>query len=95
MSEKFDLDKAAEAESFGILAVRSGVPLRKFPNEDSRADFTPAQARTLTNLAHTFLQVARENGAERKPLVLGDISLDLQTNGSEEILSIRTTKAAA
>ena len=50
--------------------------------------------RALTEMAQTFLQIARENGAEDGPFVLGDISLDLQKNSSEEILSIRIPTAA-
>jgi hypothetical protein len=92
MNRPIDLDKAADAEIFGSLAVHSGVPLRT--PADHTARFTPAQANALEKMAHTFLEIARENGAEKKPLVFGDISLDLQKNGSEEILSIRTAAAA-
>jgi hypothetical protein len=36
------------------------------------------------------VKIAREAGAERKRITIGEVSFDLQENGSEEILSIRT-----
>ena len=46
--------------------------------------------RAVSDLAHSLVKVAKEAGAEQGRVTIGDVSLELQENGSEEILSIRT-----
>ncbi len=88
MKQRIDLQKAAEAEVFGALAVgenrkhRSGGTVKR--------PFTAAQNRAVSDLASSLVKVAKEAGAERKRVTIGDVSFDLQENGNEEILSIRT-----
>jgi hypothetical protein len=41
-------------------------------------------------VARSLVKVAKEAGAERKRVTIGSVSFDLQENGHEEILSIRT-----
>jgi len=41
-------------------------------------------------MARSLVEVAREAGAEHRRITIGDVSFDLQENGSEEVLSIRT-----
>ena len=88
MKRQIDLEKAAEAEAFGALAVRANRK-RRGAGAVGR-QFTPAQNRALSELARSLVKVAREAGAERGRVTIGDVSFDLEENGSEEILSIRT-----
>ena len=83
-----DLEKAAEAEAFGALAVGMHGSHRGTGAAGTR--FTPAQNRAFSDLARSLVKVAREAGAERGRVTIGDVSFDLEENGSEEILSIRT-----
>ncbi len=88
MKRRIDLQKAAEAEALGALALG---PARK--NRSVRTagrPFTPAQSRALSNLARSLVQVARVAGAERKCITVRGVSFELRENGVEEILSIRT-----
>jgi hypothetical protein len=88
MKQRIDLHKAAEAEAFGALAMganrkhRGGGPVGR--------PFTAAQNRAVSDLARSLVKVAKEAGAEQGRVTIGDVSLELQENGSEEILSIRT-----
>ena len=88
MKQRIDLQKAANAEAFGALAVganrkhRSGAAVGR--------PFTAAQNRAVSDLARSLVKVAKEVGAERQRVTIGDVSFDLQENGNEEILSIRT-----
>jgi hypothetical protein len=88
MKQRIDLQKAANAEAFGALAVganrkhRSGAAVRR--------PFTAAQNRAVSDLARSLVKVAKEAGTERQRVTIGDVSFDLQENGNEEILSIRT-----
>jgi hypothetical protein len=88
MKQRIDLQKAAEAETFGALAVGADRKHRSAGGAGRR--FTPAQDRAVSDMARSLVQVAREAGAERKRVTIGDVSFDLQGNGNEEILSIRT-----
>jgi hypothetical protein len=88
MKQRTDLQKAAEAEAFGALAVAA-----KRKNGSTGAlgrRFTPAQNRALSDIARSLVRVAREAGAEHKRITVGGVSFELQEDGSEEILSIRT-----
>jgi hypothetical protein len=87
-----DLERAAEAEAFGALAVSAERKHRDAPTKGSQ--FTPAQSRALSDLVHSLVQVAREAGAERKRVSVGGVSLELREEGAEEILSIRTGSSA-
>jgi hypothetical protein len=87
MKRRIDLEKAAESEAFGALARRVG---RKHRSASIVGRYTPAQTRALFDLVQSLLQVAREAGAEQKRVTVGAVSLKLQENGAEEILSIRT-----
>jgi hypothetical protein len=88
MKQRIDLEKAAEAEAFGALAVGADRKHRRAGAAGRR--FTPAQNRALSDMARSLVRVAREAGAEHRRITIGDVSFDLQENGSEEILSIRT-----
>ena len=88
MEQRADLQKAAEAEAFGALAVGAARKHRSTRAVGRR--FTPDQNRAVSDLARWLVKVAKEADAERKRVTIGDVSLDLQQNGNENILSIRT-----
>jgi hypothetical protein len=92
MKQRIDLQKAAEAEAFGALAV--GADRRHRSSGVAGRPFTPVQSRALSDLVHSLVQVAREAGAEQKRVTVGGVSLELRENGIEEILSIRTAAAS-
>jgi hypothetical protein len=85
VKRRIDLQKAAEAEAFGALAVGAARKHRRAAS--SGQPFTPAQSRAFSDLALSLVQIAREAGAEHKRIT---VSFDLRENGVEEILSIRT-----
>jgi len=87
MKQRIDLQKAADAEAVGALAVGA---TRKYRGAGGVGRFTPAQHRAVSDLARSLVKVAKEAGAEQKRVTIGDVSFDLQENGNEEILSIRT-----
>jgi hypothetical protein len=88
MKRRIDLQKAAEAEAFGALAV--GANRKHRSGGAFKRPFTTAQNRAVSDLARSLVKVAKEAGAERKRVTIGDVSFDLQEIGNEEILSIRT-----
>ena len=88
MKQPIDLQKAAEGEVFGALAV--GATRKHRSTGAAGRRFTPAQNRAVSDLARSLVKVAKEAGAERKRVTIGDVSFDLLENGNEEILSIRT-----
>jgi len=87
MKRRIDLERAAEAEAFGALI---GEPGRKHRGPFIAGRFTPAQIRAVSGLVRSLVQVAREAGAKQKRVIVGGVSLELQENDVEEILSIRT-----
>ncbi|MGA2175739.1 MAG: hypothetical protein ABSH38_12235 [Verrucomicrobiota bacterium] len=89
MKQRIDLQKAADGEAFGALAVGADRKHRSIGGAVGQR-FTPAQNRALSALARSLVKVAREAGAEQRRIIVGDVSFELQENGSEEILSIRT-----
>ena len=86
--KRIDLEKAAEAEAFGALAV--GADRKHRGAGIAGAPFTPVQSRALSDLVHSLVHVAREAGADQNRITVGSVSLELQENGLENILSIRT-----
>ncbi len=88
MKQRIDLQKAAEAESFGVLAV--GANRKHLGARATGRRFTSAQNRAVSDLARSLVKVAREAGAEQRRITIGEVSFDLQENEGEEILSIRT-----
>ena len=88
MKQRIDLEKAAEAEAFGALAVKAGRKHRSV--RTAGRPFTRAQSRALSELVRSLVQVAREAGAKKRRVIVGGVSFELQENGIEEILSIRT-----
>jgi hypothetical protein len=88
MKRRIDLQKAAEAETFGALAV--GAKSKRCSAGVIGRRFTPAQNRALPDLARSLVKVAREAGAEQRRITVGGVSFELRENGLEEILSIRT-----
>jgi len=92
MKQRIDLDKAAEAEAFGALAVSPNRQRRSVPA--AARSLTPAQSRALADLIHSLVQVARKAGAGRRRVTFGAVSLELQESGIEEILSVRTAIAS-
>jgi hypothetical protein len=89
MKQPIDLQKAAEAETFGALAV--GAKRKHRSGGAIGPQFTPAQNRAVSDVARSLVKVAKEAGAEHKRITIGDVSFDLEENGSGEILSIRTS----
>jgi len=89
MKQRIDLEKAAAAEAFGELAVSADHKHRNAGTAEGT--FTPAQGRALSELVRSLVQVAREAGAEQRPVTIGGVSLELRENGVEDILSIRTS----
>ena len=88
MKRRIDLQKAAEAEAFGALALG---PTRKHRSVGTAGRvFTPAQGRAFSDLARSLVQIAREAGAERRRITVRGVSFELRESGVEEILSIRT-----
>lgn len=60
MKQRIDLEKAAEAEVFGALAVRAGRKHRG--GGATRKPFTPAQSRALSDMARSLVQIAPNAG---------------------------------
>ena len=89
MKRTVDLDKAAEGELFGALAVGP----RKHRGAGNGGLLTSAQKRAAASLASSLVEFAREAGAEGKVIPLGDLVLELRHDGSEEVLSIRKALA--
>ena len=83
-----NLERAAEAEAFGALAVSAARKHRNTPANGR--PFTPAQSRALSDLVRSLVKVAKEAGAEQKRVSVGGVSFELREDGAEEILSIRT-----
>jgi len=88
MKQRIDLQKAAGAEAFGALAL--GANRKHRSGGAVKRPFTTAQNRAVSDLARSLVKVAKEAGAEQGRVTIGDVSLELRENGSEEILSIRT-----
>ena len=88
MKQRIDIEKAAEAEAFGALAVGAGRRNRGSGATGKR--FTPAQSRALSDMARSLVQIARDAGAENRRIVVSGVSFELRENGAEEVLSIRT-----
>ena len=87
MKQRIDVHKAADTEVFGALAVGAD---RKHRNGRTAGRFTPAQNHALSNLVRSLVQIARRAGAGHGRVTLGKVSLELQANGNEEVLSVRT-----
>ena len=85
--KRINLEEASDGEIFGALAVSRQKKHRKIRGATS--SFTPGQARVLSELAVSFVQIAKEVGANHKIVRFGDISLELHEEGSDEVLSIR------
>ena len=88
MKQRIDLNKAAQAEAFGALAV--GADSKHRTVGVAGRPFTPAQSRALSDLVRSLVHVARGAGAEQKRVTVGGVSFELRGNGVENILSIRT-----
>ena len=81
MKKRINLEKAADAEVFGALAVGSSRKHNGMRIAGRR--FTPAQNRVLRNMVQSLVQVAREAGAEQKRITLGKVSFELREDGAE------------
>lgn len=92
MKAPIDLEKAAEAEMFGALAVRRNG--KHHSPGKFKSGRSPAQERALGELLCSLLEFAKEAGAGHRPVKVGNVSLKLSEQGSEEILSVRKTIAA-
>ena len=88
MKQRIDLEKAAEAEVFGALAVGAGR--RHRGSGATGKPFTPAQSRAFSDMARSLVQIAKHAGAEKRRIVVSGVSFELRENGAEEVLSIRT-----
>jgi hypothetical protein len=88
MKRRINLQKAADAEAFGALAVG---PTRKHRNSAAAGrPFTPAQSRALSDLIRSLVRIARRSGAEHRRITIRGVSFELREYGAEEVLSIRT-----
>jgi len=85
--KRIDLDQAGDAEAFGPLAVSRQRKHRK--SSAPALPLTQAQAQVLSELADSFVRIAKEVGANHKMVKFGGVSLDLHEDGTEEVLSIR------
>ena len=87
MKRQINLEKAADAEVPGALAGRRHCAHRVLGNGKSQR--TPAQMRALGDLLSSLLEFAREVGAERRSVKVGNVSLQIKEQGAEEVLSVR------
>jgi len=88
MKHRVDLEKAAEGEIFGALAV--GPPKHRSVADEGDG-VTSAQKRAAADLAHSLVEVARAAGAEGECVPVGDLFFELRHDGADEVLSIRKT----
>jgi hypothetical protein len=89
MKQRIDLQKAAQAEAFGALAV--GADRKHRSTGAVGRPFTAAQNRVLSDVARSLVKVAREAGAEQRRITIDGVSFELRKNGIEEVLSIWTS----
>ena len=92
MTGQIDLEKAADAEVVGVLAVRRGGTQARAGNW--RSSLSPAQRRALSELARGLVRAARQAGAQGRRVTIGGVSFELSENATEEVLSIRRALAA-
>jgi hypothetical protein len=88
MKRRIDLENAAQAEAFGALAL--GGKRERRAKSVAEGRLTPSQIRALSEMAVSLVKAAKGAGAEKQRITVGDVSLELQEDGDEEILSIRT-----
>jgi len=86
MKRGIDLDKAAEGEVFGALAVG---PRKHRSIPDAGGTLTSAQKNAAVEMAYSLVEVARGAGAAGKCISLGDLLFELRRDGLDEVLSIR------
>jgi hypothetical protein len=77
-----DIERAAEAESFGALATKSGQ--KRLQTERKN----PSR-RALAQVASGFVDMAKVLGADHKRIRMKGVSIELRTHGGEQVLSIR------
>ena len=82
MKRIIDIERAAEAESFGALATKSG---QKRLNQDRK----DPSLRALARVASSFVDIAKVLGADHKRIRMKGVSIELRTTAAEEVLSIR------
>ena len=92
MTGQIDLEKAADAEVVGVLAVPRGGKQARAGH--STSPLTPAQKRALSELARGLVQAVRQAGAQGRRVTVGGVSFELRENATEEVLSIRRALAA-
>ena len=85
MNSRVNLDRAGEAEAFGALAL--GRNDRKSRRAKDGSHPTPAQRRAISALVCSVLDFARLAGAARRRVRVGSVSLKLQAQALEGILS--------
>lgn len=86
MRPVFDLDKIAEAEAFGALAVSSTN--KHFVPGEIQTGLTPAQRKAVSDMARSLIEIARKACAKKNPVTLGDFAFELRKDGAGESLSI-------
>jgi hypothetical protein len=87
MTKRIQLEKAAEGEAFGSLAVPHGGKSTR--PKTAGHQYTTLQRRAFVQLLRMLFAVAKKAGAERKRVRVGGVSLRLQERGKDEILSVR------
>ena len=92
MTGQIDLEKAADAEVVGVLAIPRGGKQARAGHWTS--SLTPAQKRALSELARGLVQTVRQAGAQGRRVTVGGVSFELRENATEEVLSIRRALAA-
>jgi hypothetical protein len=88
MKRRIDLEKAADAERFGALALRAGDE-QKRGADIFESGLTQAQIRAVSEQARSLFQFAALAGADNKRILIGDIAFDLQKSGSRQTLFLR------
>ena len=69
MIGQIDLEKAADAEVVGVLALRRASKQARAGHWS--ASLTPAQRRALSELARGLVQAARQAGAQGRRVTMG------------------------
>lgn len=92
MRNQIDLERAAEAEVVGALASRRHA--KRGIDRGNLSGRTVAQRKALEELLASLVEFARKSGAKRRVVRLGTISLRLQGQGADEVLSVHKLAVA-
>ncbi len=88
MKRQVDLERAAQAEAFGALALSRRRRHRK--RSGNGEPFSMAQGRAVSEVVRSLVRVAKVAGAKGKSIKVGGVSMELRENGAKTLLSLRT-----